>query len=527
MTGTSHVTARPDACASNAPSGTQHESHAHEHANAQYIDHALLGSRNSADDDTSTTISDHQWAVLVERMTVAVAAEEHENSRLNDGQRGRSWSLGKPRDPSRPVWTSRPKWREQVREKIASGAGIKSCSTHRVAAASVQKCADVLAEYADSKTGGGITASAERLARQASVSVSVLRRARRVLRDLTLAYETARGRTLTTAEYRAALAHHGMHQHRAASTWALTSSRDASRRPAQHTPARSKPAAPRRPVHGDHLSLRALGTRALSVSSNSPNARKRARGTNFKSQPHPLHMQRAAAILALKVPVLAMNSPGDRHIGALVAVLHRCGIDTRRWSGELIARRISEDNRARGWTMPTEAVSPLGWLRYRLRQLDWNIATPAETADQQAKEIQEVARRRMSEAAAARACASPAHSLARRHAVANWRSYTPSQITEPESAPPQHHDQKEKATMTVTVYTKPACVQCAATHRALDQHRVEYESVDLTKDAGALERMRELGYAQAPVVVVDAKIHWSGYRPDRIGELRDLAEARK
>ena len=70
----------------------------------------------------------------------------------------------------------------------------------------------------------------------------------------------------------------------------------------------------------------------------------------------------------------------------------------------------------------------------------------------------------------------------------------------------------------VTVYTKPACVQCQATHRALDSKGVEYEVVDLSTDASALERVMDLGYLQAPVVITDDD-HWSGFRPDKIAAL--------
>ncbi|GAA3286232.1 glutaredoxin-like protein NrdH [Nesterenkonia halobia] len=72
--------------------------------------------------------------------------------------------------------------------------------------------------------------------------------------------------------------------------------------------------------------------------------------------------------------------------------------------------------------------------------------------------------------------------------------------------------------MSVTVYTKPACVQCNATYRALDKNGVEYTSVDVSQDAEALEHVRALGYMQAPVVVTEND-HWSGFRPDKISAL--------
>ena len=73
-------------------------------------------------------------------------------------------------------------------------------------------------------------------------------------------------------------------------------------------------------------------------------------------------------------------------------------------------------------------------------------------------------------------------------------------------------------TMSITVYTKPSCVQCNATYRALDKKGVEYNKVDISQDANALEHVRGLGYMQAPVVVTDND-HWSGFRPDKIALL--------
>lgn len=72
---------------------------------------------------------------------------------------------------------------------------------------------------------------------------------------------------------------------------------------------------------------------------------------------------------------------------------------------------------------------------------------------------------------------------------------------------------------TITVYTKPSCVQCNATYRALDSKGIDYEVVDLSTDAAALQTIKDLGYLQAPVVVVDDERHWSGFRPDEIATL--------
>jgi len=74
--------------------------------------------------------------------------------------------------------------------------------------------------------------------------------------------------------------------------------------------------------------------------------------------------------------------------------------------------------------------------------------------------------------------------------------------------------------MTVTVYTKPSCVQCNATYRALDSKGIEYEVLDVSQDEQALAHVKELGYLQAPVVITDED-HWSGFRPDKIAELAE------
>jgi glutaredoxin-like protein NrdH len=72
--------------------------------------------------------------------------------------------------------------------------------------------------------------------------------------------------------------------------------------------------------------------------------------------------------------------------------------------------------------------------------------------------------------------------------------------------------------MSVIVYSKPACVQCDATYRALDKRNVEYTVIDVTTNPEALDLVRGFGYLQVPVVVA-GNDHWSGFRPDQIAKL--------
>ena len=72
--------------------------------------------------------------------------------------------------------------------------------------------------------------------------------------------------------------------------------------------------------------------------------------------------------------------------------------------------------------------------------------------------------------------------------------------------------------MSITVYSKPACVQCTATTRALEARGLDYEVIDLTEDDDAMTQVSELGYRQVPVVIAGDD-HWAGFRPDLIGRL--------
>lgn len=77
--------------------------------------------------------------------------------------------------------------------------------------------------------------------------------------------------------------------------------------------------------------------------------------------------------------------------------------------------------------------------------------------------------------------------------------------------------------MTVTVYTKPGCVQCNATYRALDKAEIEYSKLDVSQNLEAYEYLKELGHMQMPVVEVrdgdDVSDSWTGFNPEKIAQL--------
>jgi glutaredoxin-like protein NrdH len=71
----------------------------------------------------------------------------------------------------------------------------------------------------------------------------------------------------------------------------------------------------------------------------------------------------------------------------------------------------------------------------------------------------------------------------------------------------------------ITVYTKPACVQCNATVKALDKTGISYEKTEVNENAEARDDVLSLGYLTLPVVHVSPTVHWAGFRPDRVADL--------
>lgn len=78
--------------------------------------------------------------------------------------------------------------------------------------------------------------------------------------------------------------------------------------------------------------------------------------------------------------------------------------------------------------------------------------------------------------------------------------------------------------MKVTVYSTPKCDQCKMTKNWLTSRGVPFESVDLSTSPDDLAAVQALGYASAPVVIVNDdgdtgnEKHWYGFRPDLLTE---------
>ena len=72
--------------------------------------------------------------------------------------------------------------------------------------------------------------------------------------------------------------------------------------------------------------------------------------------------------------------------------------------------------------------------------------------------------------------------------------------------------------MQVTVYTTPACVQCAQTKKMMDRLGIHYDSIDLSQHPEQLEQFRQDGMTQAPIVIA-GDTRWTGFRLEKIKSL--------
>ncbi|MDV7088687.1 Rep protein [Rhodococcus opacus] len=339
------------------------------------------------------------WEATVHAATHAIN-QLHEYNR-DTGQRGHSFTL--PTTPGReapiPVWSGPTQWLRQLRHHIThTTTGQAALTTHSISIERTMAVATAHAQFADSTTGRGVTASRQLIAHHASVSLSVVNRARRVLKTLAMGIEVERGRTLRTHEYMAAELHHGGQQHQAASVWALSSPKHivdatppppqqpsrprrtrANRRLARHRTRLQQPTTAASTTHPQAKAADTLSPSTYVPSHNlslrSTHQRAHARHTAPTPQPRPLHLQQAAATLASRSPGLTHG-----HIGNLCDTIHDAGIDTTHWTGHDIAQTLDRDTRERGWTWPTadRISSPVALIRWRLTHIDWTGPSPSQ-----------------------------------------------------------------------------------------------------------------------------------------------------
>ncbi|SPT53479.1 Glutaredoxin-like protein nrdH [Actinomyces bovis] len=86
-------------------------------------------------------------------------------------------------------------------------------------------------------------------------------------------------------------------------------------------------------------------------------------------------------------------------------------------------------------------------------------------------------------------------------------------------------NERSGALSQITIYTKPNCPACRLTQRALDKAGVQFAVVDLSQRPDIVAQLRAEGLLAAPVVEGPDGQRSSGFRPERIKALVELAGA--
>lgn len=78
--------------------------------------------------------------------------------------------------------------------------------------------------------------------------------------------------------------------------------------------------------------------------------------------------------------------------------------------------------------------------------------------------------------------------------------------------------------MTITVYTKPACVQCTAVKTWLRSREIQFMERDVMQDEAAMAEAVATGLRQMPIVVADGCAPFGGFDVDRLREVELVNE---
>ena len=90
-------------------------------------------------------------------------------------------------------------------------------------------------------------------------------------------------------------------------------------------------------------------------------------------------------------------------------------------------------------------------------------------------------------------------------------------MSAPTATPDTHATESGAPAMsTITMYSKPGCVQCRATARGFAKAGVAIDIIDVSTDPTAAAMLTDWGYLSVPVIVTPDGQHWAGHRPDRI-----------
>ncbi|GLB47166.1 NrdH-redoxin [Philodulcilactobacillus myokoensis] len=80
--------------------------------------------------------------------------------------------------------------------------------------------------------------------------------------------------------------------------------------------------------------------------------------------------------------------------------------------------------------------------------------------------------------------------------------------------------------MSITVFTKNNCMKCMLTKRFLEEHQIDFEEKNISKETQYVDFLKNKGFMETPVVFVkneDGEDSFSGFRPDKLNQLVKLS----
>lgn len=309
----------------------------------------------TADADTATP---HRAADIAGRDQRARAHARRDQIR----KARREWIVRAGESPAElPMWTSRDGWLTEVSGWLATDDGLSECARLHIRPDRVLRAAVVLAAHADHATGRHCAVANATVAGDAGCSERTVTNARVVLGTSGLAVEIQRGTgSKTTPGYG-----------RRPSVWHLI----------------SRPTPVSKDVAASAVCELPPSRRDRRISlerSQSPSARKRARGIKSDTRTSPPKRGRRFAPRPLQVQLLAadlvdrVRSLGHAHIGHICDALAESGLELSAWDGKTLQAVLDADMKARGWDWPNHVERPGAFLLSRLRLLPARPATAAQ-----------------------------------------------------------------------------------------------------------------------------------------------------
>lgn len=68
----------------------------------------------------------------------------------------------------------------------------------------------------------------------------------------------------------------------------------------------------------------------------------------------------------------------------------------------------------------------------------------------------------------------------------------------------------------ITLYSKNNCMQCKMTKRYLTEHNISFEEHNVNEQPQYIDYLKNRGFMALPVIDVDGKQAFSGFRPDAL-----------